>query len=118
MSLPTSLCSADTTELSGERRRSVRYYALTGPCTRFMAQPGFQFGEGRLKDISICGFCLVLNHPLALKTRLVIQLPGRHSGNSLSRTARVVRVQQEGQGSWALGCQLNSPLSPEELNAL
>ena len=118
MSLPTSPFSASTTELSPERRRSVRYYALTSPRTRFLVQPGFQFGEGRLQDISAAGFCLLLNHPLALKTRLVVQLPGRRPGSSLSRTALVVRVQEEKQGSWLLGCQLNSPLSPEELSRL
>ena len=85
---------------------------------RFLVQPGFQFGEGRLQDISAAGFCLLLNHPLALKTRLVIQLPGRRPGSSLSRTALVVRVKEEKPGSWLLGCQLNSPLSPEELSRL
>jgi len=110
--------SAPPQLLQIERRQCVRYALDPNPRTRFLAQPGFQFSEGLLKDASAGGFCLVLDRPLAVGARLVVQLPGRRRGSTLSRSARVLRVEMDGAGQWLVGCQLTVRLSDEELRAL
>jgi hypothetical protein len=101
-----------------ERRAFVRYCLIRPPPVRFLAQPGFEFREGLLRDISTCGLCLLLDQPLQVAARLVVQLPSRRCGSSLSRAARVLRVEPDGQGRWIVGCQLSAPLSPEEMRAI
>ena len=98
-----------------ERRKYVRYALAAPPRTRFLIQPGFRFYHGLLKDISVSGFCLILNHALPLDARLIVQLPGRRRGSSLSRSARVLRVKPDGDGRWLVGCQLSLLLSEEEI---
>jgi hypothetical protein len=101
-----------------ERRKFVRYALATPPRIRLLVQPGFRFDEGMLKDISVSGFCLILKHALPVDARLIVQLPGRRRGMSLSRSARVLRVESHGEGRWLVGCELSSLLSDEEITAL
>jgi len=101
-----------------ERRAFVRYCLIPPPPVRFLAQPGFEFREGLLRDVSTCGLCMVLDQPLPVTARLVVQLPSRRRGSSLSRPARVLRVEPDGQGRWIVGCQLSAPLSHEEMKAI
>ena len=74
--------------------------------------------RGMLKDISVSGFCLILKHALPVDARLIVQLPGRRRGISLSRAARVLRVESDGESRWLVGCELSSLLSDEEITAL
>jgi hypothetical protein len=101
-----------------ERRKFVRYALAAPPRTRFLAQPGFLFDAGLLRDVSVSGLCLILDHVLPVDARLIVQLPGRRRGSSLSRSARVLRVEPDGDGRWLVGCQLSSLLSDEEITAL
>jgi hypothetical protein len=101
-----------------ERRATVRYYLLPNPPVRFLARPGFQFGTALLRDVSATGLCLALEQYLEAGTRLVVQLPGRRRGSSLSRTAVVLRVQALDDGRWLAGCQLNPRLSDHEMREL
>jgi hypothetical protein len=101
-----------------ERRKVVRYSPAAPPRIRFLAQPGFRFDHGLLKNVSVGGLCLILNHALPLDARLIVQLPSQRRGSSLSRSARVLHVEQDSDGRWLVGCQLTSVLSDEELAAL
>jgi hypothetical protein len=83
-----------------------------------LAQPGFQFREGILQDVSAAGLCLIVDQLLTVGSRLIVQLPGRRHGSSLSRAARVLRVESLGPDRWRVGCRLSGVLSPEELTAL
>jgi hypothetical protein len=116
----SSISSGDTEPESalGERRAFVRYRLATSPQVRLLAQPGFQFRRGFLRDVSVCGVCLEVNEELAVATRLVVQFPARRKGSSLSRAGRVLRLQPDGQGRWLVGCRLHLPLSPEEVTAI
>jgi hypothetical protein len=46
------------------------------------------------------------------------QFFGEFSEISLSRSARVLRVEPDGEGRWLVGCELSSLLSDEEITAL
>src|SRR5215471_4162588 len=101
-----------------ERRKHVRYAAEAIPRIRFLIQPGFCFEHGLLKDVSVSGLCLIVDHALPVAAQLIVQLPGRRRGSSLSRLARVLRVEPDGDGRWLVGCQLSSLLSDEEISNL
>jgi hypothetical protein len=101
-----------------ERRKHIRYKVAALPRIRFLTQPGFCFDHGLLKDISASGLCLIVDHVLPVAAQLVVQLPGRRRGNSLSRSARVLRVESDSAGRWLVGCQLSSLLSDEEVRDL
>ena len=120
--MPTPASSAEAAVTSSqeevERRKFMRYALATPPRIRLLVQPGFRFDEGMLKDISVSGFCLILKHALPVDARLIVQLPGRRRGISISRSARVLRVEPDGEGRWLVGCELSSLLSDEEITAL
>ena len=101
-----------------ERRKHVRYKLAALPRIRFMTQPGFCFDLGLLKDVSVSGLCLIVDHALPVAAQLIVQLPGRHRGSSLSRSVRVLRVEPDGDGRWLVGCQLSSLLTDEEISNL
>jgi hypothetical protein len=86
--------------------------------SRSLAQPNCQFRNGILKDISARGLCLILDCALPVGQRLVVQIPGRRRGSSLSRLAQVLRVEPNGEGRWLVGCKMNCPLSNEEIRVL
>jgi hypothetical protein len=120
MPTPASSVEADVTSSQEEveRRKFVRYTLATPPRIRLLVQPGFRFDDGMLTDISVSGFCLILRHALPVDARLIVQLPGRRRGISLSRSARVLRVEPHGEGRWLVGCELSSLLSDEDIIAL
>jgi hypothetical protein len=120
MPTPASSVEAAVTSSQEEsdRRKFVRYALATPPRIRCLVQPGFRFDDALLKDISVSGFCLILKHALPVDARLIVQLPGRRRGISLSRAARVLRVEADGEGRWLVGCELSSLLSDEEITAL
>src|SRR5262245_9993918 len=115
---PFELASDQSRQTEIERRKFVRYVLDTPAPTRFLAQPGFQMGKGLLKDVALSGFCLIVDQSLPVDARLVVRLPGHRRGSTLSRSARVLRVEPDGEGSWLVGCQLSWPLSDEEMSAL
>src|SRR5919109_1380314 len=100
MSAPASERQNESIACPPERRRYVRYRLAPRPRTRYLAQPGFQFGEGLLHDVSAGGLCLLVAHALTVGARLIVQLPGRRHGSSMSRAARVLRVDPDGPGRW------------------
>ena len=115
---PFELASDQSLQSEIERRKFVRYVLDPPAPTRFLAQPGFQMGKGLLKDVSVSGFCLIVDQPLPVDARLVVRLPGHRRGTTLSRSARVLRVEPDGEGRWLVGCQLSGLLSNEEMAAL
>src|SRR5262249_37352938 len=96
-----------------ERRKYVRYRLAPHRRARYLAQTGFQFGDGLLHDVSAGGVCLLVDRALAVGARLIVQLPCRRHG-SMSRAARVLRVDPDGPGRWRVGCRLSISLSPED----
>jgi hypothetical protein len=110
--------SDGSSQTESERRKFARHTLAEPPRVRFLVQPGFRFDYGLLKDVSVSGFCMILPQPLSVYARLIVQLPGRRRGSSLSRSARVVRAEPDGEGRWLVGCRLSSLLSDEEITAL
>jgi len=70
-----------------------------------------------VRDISPEGIGLVLNGYLEVGTFLNVNL-STATRYARPLRARVVRTQRIGKRTWILGCVLNPPLRPEELEAL
>ena len=79
---------------------------------------GGQKWVARVRDVSTGGLCLVLGRRFERGAGLAIELPGADPDSQSTLLVRVMRVQAEEGGAWALGCAFISPLSDEELEAL
>jgi hypothetical protein len=79
---------------------------------------GGQKWSARVRDVSSGGLCLLLKRRFERGAGLAIELPGSDPDSPSILLARVVHVEAESGGKWALGCQFISPLSDEELEAL
>jgi hypothetical protein len=101
-----------------ERREVARFCCLARHPVRFLVQPSFQFGTGFLKDLSATSICLEYEQELEPAATLVVQLPGRRRGSSLTRVARVVRSTPAEYGRWLIACKLTYRLSDDEIGTL
>src|SRR5437588_1210117 len=95
-----------------ERRAWVRL-----PChRRISCRPiaGQTIGDtgwlGRVLDISLGGIGLMLRHRVEQETDLVIELATK-AGELRSLPAQVVRITQERDGCWIVGCTFASLLT-------
>ena len=99
-----SLQASDTLPIvESEQRRFVRYDCKPPRRCRFFTRPACQFGNGLLKDLSACGFCLILEHTLPEHTELMIELRGQDRRSTFCRSAHVLHVKPDGSGCWLVG---------------
>jgi hypothetical protein len=70
---------------------------------------------GRVRDISVGGIALLLNHRFELGTALIVELSAKSKVASRPRPVRVVHVTPEKKGRWIIGCAFASILSADEL---
>ena len=106
------------TAADSDRRELVRFRCLARHPVRFLMQPSFRFGTGLLKDLSAGSICLDFEQSLEPGATLVVQLPGRRKGSSLTRVARVVRATASECGRWLIACKLTYRLTDEEIGTL
>jgi len=115
------LMEATTRKPSREDRRAwVRYPSERKSTCQPVALPTATQAEGQwgaqVRDISSGGVCLYLRRRFEIGTPLIVEFPDV-AGNKLTVTVRVARVTAE-RGGWIIGCQMDSPLSDEDLKAL
>lgn len=103
-----------------DRRAWVRYSSERKSTCQPVALPTATQPEGQwgaeVRDISSGGICLYLRRRFETGTPLIVEFPNV-GGDKLMVTVRVARVVAE-RGGWIIGCQLDSPLSDEDLKAL
>ena len=119
MSEPTLTQLPDPREqpAGADRRGCVRYYYRSVPQVRYLVRPSFRGGWAGLQDIAAGGVALLLGHRPEPGTVVLLQLPGRRPGDTHTRLARVVRVEESGP-NWLAGCVFTPPLSEADLAAL
>jgi hypothetical protein len=71
-----------------------------------------------VRDVSLGGLCLHLRRRFETGTSLVIEVSGPDEATPSTVLARVIHVQSQPDGSWALGCAFASQLGDDELNVL
>jgi len=106
-----------------ERRASIRYscsedsFSSTNPC-RPIASPQKESWSASVRDLSTGGIGLIVNRRFEMGTLLTVDLYDATQTSSRSLLVRVVRVSQEPNNSWMLGCAFTSRMSESELLGL
>jgi hypothetical protein len=68
-----------------------------------------------VRDISLGGANLLIDRSFAPGAMLRIELPRSSSGDTLEVLACVVRVDDEGEGHWSIGCVFSRELTDQDL---
>jgi hypothetical protein len=106
-----------------ERRASVRYscsedsFSSTNPC-RPITSPQKENWSAAVRDLSTGGIGLVVNRRFEMGTLLTVDLHDATQTSTRSLLVRVVRVNQETNNHWVLGCAFTSKMSESELLGL
>jgi hypothetical protein len=98
-----------------ERRAAVRYACVLETACRSLAGSADVRWPARVRDISATGICLLVSRRFEPGSLLAIDLSSDFASAPL---ARVVRVNWQADGDWALGCAFVTRLSDEELRTL
>ena len=99
-----------------ERRAAIRYASeQSASCALGHSA---RRAWGRIRDISLLGVGLLLDREIAPGTRIVVELARRKPSTPLRLLARVVHCQQQSNTTWHIGCQFDSALRDEDVEAL
>jgi hypothetical protein len=99
-----------------ERRCAERYFCSRLPVIRLLTRPALQSLSAVVENISVGGVRLLVDLPVPPGT--IIALGLLCTRPSLIQSARVVHATPAGEGKWAIGCKLSTPLSKSELACL
>jgi serine/threonine protein kinase len=102
---------------NAEQRVTVRYPCdLAGVC-----QPigeGEEHWQGRVRDLSAGGLCLVMDRRFEPGTVLLVEVRGSGKGVASTLVVRVVHARRESRRRWAVGCRVSRILAREEVRDL
>jgi hypothetical protein len=100
-----------------ERRVAVRTPSTQETCCHFATLDRIQGRWAKVRDLSRAGICLIINCRFDTGQPLVIEVPTKTAA-AAGISARVVRVVDQKDGTWLLGCWFGRLLSDEEFSAL
>jgi hypothetical protein len=101
-----------------ERRAAVRHACRLDTSCRSVAGIHDVRWPARLRDVSTTGLCLLVSRRFEPGTLLEIDVQNAAGDAPSTLVARVVRVNRQAGGDWAVGCAFATPLSEAELAAL
>lgn len=101
-----------------ERRAAPRFSANPHTSCRVCATENQPFRPALIHNISTRGIRLVLDQPYDVGTSLIVELSGTNNGLRRLLFVRVVRVTDQDDGHFAVGCAFTAPLEGHELLAL
>jgi hypothetical protein len=111
---------ADSLATAANRRLYVRYVADAATVDQPVASwttERFKW-QAHIRHVSRSGIGLVLPRRFERGTRLAIDVPGGNGASPHTVFARIIRVLEEPDACWFVGCTFVSELSDEELQAL
>ncbi|MCI0463262.1 MAG: PilZ domain-containing protein [Gemmataceae bacterium] len=97
-----------------DRRASIRLVCDLEVLSRPLEPAGSICWGATVQDVSEGGLGLLVCYPFKAGTHLTVELRTR-AGAPKTVQARVVHAQDLSDGTWRVGCELTSRLSPEEL---
>ncbi|MBI3407712.1 MAG: PilZ domain-containing protein [Planctomycetes bacterium] len=100
-----------------ERRGAVRVPAEAQALCRPLADEKCEPWRAGIRDVSSIGVGLVLPGPVDAGTLLHVELSNKHGAKIRPLLARVVHSEQEGEGSWLVGCAFLSELDESQLRS-
>ncbi len=110
--------SAASADKRLELRATVRFSSGgTTPCKTLAGWRGNTW-EATIRDISQQGIGLLLGRRFEPGVILVVEVPRPMEASTHLILARVVRVVEQDNGHWLVGCVLVNPLTGEELRSL
>ena len=101
------------------RRASVRYQC--GPATpgRVLTVEGQEWQRAWVLDLSLGGVGLLLGRPVEMETRIVVVLKSNTTPKKLYElAARVCHCARQPDGDWVAGCEFETKLTDDVLDAL
>jgi hypothetical protein len=101
-----------------DRRALGRYHAPRNPHVRLIARPSFQAYQAVVRDLSVSGMGLLLDHPFEIGTVLAIQLRQARHGLSCILSGKVIHATAQPDGRWLVGCELSRSLTDDEIWSL
>ncbi len=119
MSTPESASASD--RLDGcpqeDRRAWVRYPGRLG-AFHLLDDNDEPRCSAQIREVSRGGVSVWLRGPVAVGTRLIIEVPEKPGKPALPVLMRVVHATAAKGGRWLIGCEFVQPLSDSELQAL
>ena len=101
-----------------ERRADPRYSCREKVCCYSLTAERYERCSARIRDVSVGGVGLELNHGFEPGSLLIIEVQSAVRHLLLPLTALVIHSTMEAEGNWIVGCEFNRRLSPEELRSL
>ncbi len=100
------------------RRATVRYHCAPATPGAVLLPNKQEMQRAWVLNLSQGGAGLLLSRPLAAGQLLVIRMKSPANGQIYELPARVAHATSEPSGDWVVGCQLLTPLTPDELDSL
>lgn len=101
-----------------ERRRAPRYPSRAMILCRLAGAAAGDDLRVQVRDVSDTGVGLVLDRPVARGALLVLEFPATGSNAAHVACARVAHCSELPEGGHLAGCQLQSELTPDVLDAM
>ena len=99
-----------------ERRAWVRYQCSREAC--YSSLPSYERFWATVQNISVDGIGLVVSAPIEPGTYLVVEMQTTSRPIYLTMLARVIHAVEQAEGGWAVGCELITKPTQEQLQAL
>jgi PilZ domain len=103
----------------GNRRATIRYRCAPATVGKVFSADDQEFQRACILDLSLKGIGMQLSRPLEEGRLIIITIRGNDGAKVHELTAKVMRCIAVPQGDdWYIGCELMTPLSPEEMEQL
>jgi hypothetical protein len=99
----------------GNRRATVRYRCAPATVGKVFSADDHEFQRAWILDLSLTGIGMQLPRSLDLGQLVIVSVRDNENKKTHELPARVMRCERLLQGDWLVGCELTTPLSPEEL---
>ena len=100
-----------------DRRRTVRYMCAPATVGRLYVAEDREYQYVCVLNISEGGIGLVLEHPVAVGTWVIIQVRTIETRVADDLPARVIHCTPQVSGEWLIGCEFAEPLTADALDA-
>lgn len=101
-----------------DRRVAVRHDSSQATPCHYALSDRVHCRWAKVHDISRAGIALEMDVSFQPGTRLIVELPGPTYQAIRPVAAQVIRVQQQADGKWLVGCAFAQELNDAELHLL
>lgn len=102
----------------GNRRAVIRYRCAPATIGKIITHSDQEMERAWIVDLSLRGVGMQISRSLPLGEHVVITMRSSDSGKLYELSGVVVQCHALHHGEWHIGCELNLPLTPEDLEHL